>query len=220
MHACTDEKSAMFGIEMSKRYKNFYTSAGFHPECIDELPDNHMSVLEDIVDRNPQVMAIGEIGLDYHYDGYDREAQIRLLSEQLEFASDRDLPVILHCRDALQDFMELLKRYRPKGVVHCFSGSAEIAEEILKLGMYIGFTGVLTFKNAKKAKRALEAVPMDRLLLETDCPYMAPEPFRGKRCISDMIAETARYAAEIKGVEIQSLIDQTNENACRLFKIF
>ena len=219
MHASTDEKSALFGVEMSRKYDNFFTSAGFHPECMDRLPENYMEILAGLFDGNPQIRAVGEIGLDYHYDGYDRDKQIELLSNQLEFANSRGLPVILHCRDALEDFMELLKRYKPKGVVHCFSGSAETAEEILKLGLYIGFTGVLTFKNAKKAKKALAVVPMDRLLLETDCPYMAPEPFRGKRCTSDMIEKIAECAAEIKGLSSQEIADLTNDNARRLFCI-
>ena len=219
MHASTDEKSALYGIEMSRKYKNYYTSAGFHPECMDKLPQNYMDILGRLVVENPEIKAIGEIGLDYHYDGYDREGQIKLLADQLEFANEVGLPVILHCRDALQDFLELLKKYRPKGVVHCFSGSAETANEIISLDMYIGFTGVLTFKNAKKAKKALAVVPNDRLLLETDCPYMAPEPFRGKRCVSDMIEKIAECAGEIKGLSAQQIIDMTNNNARRLFGI-
>lgn len=219
MHAATDEKSSVFGIEMSKKYENFYTSAGFHPECMERLPENYIEILEKLLDENPQIRAIGEIGLDYHYDGYDREAQIEVLSKQLELANERGLPVILHCRDALQDFMVLLNKYKPKGVVHCFSGSAETAKEIIKLDMYIGFTGVLTFKNAKKAKKALVEVPDDRLLLETDCPYMAPVPYRGKRCTSDMIEKIAECAAEIKETSPQEIADQTNKNARRLFCI-
>lgn len=219
MHAATDEKSALYGIQMSRKYKNYYTSAGFHPECMDKLPENYMEILDQLVSENPEIKAVGEIGLDYHYDGYDRECQIKLLSDQLEFANKKDLPVILHCRDALQDFMELLKEYKPKGVVHCFSGSAETASEIISLGMYIGFTGVLTFKNAKKAKKALAVIPNDRLLLETDCPYMAPEPFRGKRCTSDMIVKIAECAAEIKGLSPKEIVDMTNRNARNLFGI-
>lgn len=219
MHACTDEKSAQFGLKMAQKYDNFYTSVGFHPECLDRLPENYMDILDSLVEQNPQIKAIGEIGLDYHYDGYDKNAQTELLSCQLEFANAHNLPVILHCRDALEDFMDLIRKYRPKGVVHCFSGSAETAEEFLKLGMYIGFTGVLTFKNAKKAKKALQVVPIDRLLLETDCPYMAPEPFRGKRCTSDMIEKIAICAAQLKCIEPQQIVDYTNQNARHLFGI-
>ena len=129
------------------------------------------------------------------------------------------MPVIVHSRDASEDTVDILREYRPRGVVHCFSGSAETAKEILKLGMYIGFTGVLTFKNAKKALKALEAVPLDRLLMETDCPYMAPEPFRGKRSDSSMIAYTAAKAAEIKGITTQELIDITSKNGITMYEI-
>ena len=129
------------------------------------------------------------------------------------------MPVIVHSRDACEDTLDLLREFKPKGVVHCFSGSAETAKEIIKLGMYIGFTGVLTFKNAKKALRALEAVPLDRLLLETDCPYMAPVPFRGKRCDSSMIAYTAQKAAEIKGIPVDELLEMTCRNGMALYTI-
>jgi TatD DNase family protein len=129
------------------------------------------------------------------------------------------MPVIVHSRNATEDTVEILKEYHPRGVVHCFSGSAETAKEILKLGMYIGFTGVLTFNNAKKALKALAEVPLDKLLLETDCPYMAPVPFRGKRCDSSMIAYTAEKAAEIKGVTVQELIDATCRNGMTMYGI-
>ena len=163
--------------------------------------------------------AVGEIGLDYHYDGYDRGKQIKLFREQIELAKELDLPIIVHSRDACQDTVDILREYKPRGVVHCFSGSAETAAEIVSLGMYIGFTGVLTFNNAKKAIRALEAVPLERLLLETDCPYMAPVPFRGKRCDSSMIAFTAEKAAEIKQIPVQELLDITCRNGMEFYDI-
>jgi TatD DNase family protein len=172
-----------------------------------------------MIASNNKIKAVGEIGLDYHYDGYDRDLQIRFFREQLAFANELDMPVIVHSRDAVEDTVDILSEYRPKGVVHCFSGSAETAKEILKLGMYIGFTGVLTFKNAKKALKALAEVPMDKLLMETDCPYMAPEPFRGRRCDSSMIAYTAAKAAEIKGVSVQELIDITCKNGMTMYGI-
>ena len=146
-----------------------------------------------------------------------------LKNEQLEkeilLAKELGLPVIVHSRDATEDTMTILKKHRPKGILHCFSGSAETAKEVIKLGMYIGFTGVITFKNAKKAIKALEAVPLDRLLLETDCPYMAPVPFRGKRCDSSMIAYTAEKAAEIKEMDVQQLIDITCNNGKQIYNI-
>ena len=173
----------------------------------------------DIIRNNPKAVAVGEIGLDYHYDGYDRDRQIQIFEEQMELAKELDLPVIIHSRDAVEDTLTLLKKHRPRGIVHCFSGSAEVAKEIIKLDMYIGFTGVLTFKNAKKALKALAEVPMERLLLETDCPYMAPVPFRGKRCDSSMIAYTAEKAAEIKEMDVQQLIDITCNNGKQIYNI-
>ena len=204
---------------LSQKYGYVYAAAGVHPESVDETPDGYLDSLREMIASNNKIKAVGEIGLDYHYDGYDRDLQIRFFREQLAFANELDMPVIVHSRDAVEDTVDILSEYRPKGVVHCFSGSAETAKEILKLGMYIGFTGVLTFKNAKKALKALAEVPMDKLLMETDCPYMAPEPFRGRRCDSSMIAYTAAKAAEIKGVSVQELIDITCKNGMTMYGI-
>lgn len=203
---------------LAEKYDFIYCAAGVHPESVDTNPENYLSIVEASA-AQPKAKAIGEIGLDYHYEGYCREKQIRLFEEQLELAKQLELPVIIHSRDAWDDTLSILKNQRPNAVVHCFSGSAEMAREVLKLGLYVGFTGVLTFKNAKKALKALAEVPMDRLLLETDCPYMAPEPFRGKRCDSSMIAFTAAKAAEIKGLDVQELINITNENGRKFYRI-
>lgn len=219
LHAGTNLESGTFGIEYAKRFPQFYTSVGFHPESIDEVPDGYIEKLGELISKSQKVVAIGEIGLDYHYDGYDRERQLSLFEDQLILANSHRLPVIVHSREATADTLELLKKHRPQGVVHCFSGSYETAQEIISLGMYIGFTGVLTFKNAKKALHALEAVPLDRLLLETDCPYMAPDGYRGKRCDSRMIYRIAQVASEHYRITPQELIDRTNENARRLFSI-
>lgn len=205
-------------LELAGRYDYVYTAVGIHPEAADETGPDICGMLEKWAE-DPKVKAIGEIGLDYHYEGYSRERQISLFKSQLELAQRLGLPVIIHSRDASKDTMDILREYMPKGVVHCFSGSAETAGEVISIGMYVGFTGVLTFKNAKKALRALECVPAERLLLETDCPYMAPVPFRGKRCDSSMIEYTAEKAAQIKNMDVQELIDITNCNAKRLFSI-
>ncbi len=204
---------------IAQKYGYIYAASGVHPESVDENPENYLDIVREIALSSPKIKAIGEIGLDYHYDGYSREKQLKLFEEQLILAKELDLPVIVHSRDACEDTLNMLKKHRPRGVVHCFSGSAETAKEIIKLGMYIGFTGVLTFKNAKKALKALEEVPLDKLLLETDCPYMAPVPFRGKRCDSSMIAYTAAAAAEIKGIDTQEIIDITCENGKRFYGI-
>ena len=204
---------------LSRQYGYIYSAAGIHPECVDEACDGYIGRLRGIIAGNPKIKAVGEIGLDYHYDNYDREKQINVFRQQLALAAELDMPVIIHSRDAFEDTMSILNEYRPKGVMHCFSGSAEIAREVVKLGMYIGFTGVITFKNAKKSVKALAEVPLDRLLMETDCPYMAPEPMRGRRCDSSMIAYTAAKAAEIKGITVQELADTTFRNGLEVYGI-
>ena len=206
-------------VALAQKYGYIYAAVGVHPESVDETPSDYREKLTELVKSSEKVRAIGEIGLDYHYENYDRDKQILFFRQQLELARELSLPVIVHSRNASEDTLDILKEYRPAGVVHCFSGSAEVAKEVIKLGMYIGFTGVLTFKNAKKALRALEAVPLDRLLLETDCPYMAPEPLRGRRCDSSMICYTAEKAAQIKGVSTQELLDITCRNGMDLYHI-
>lgn len=206
-------------IELTKKYPLFYCSVGIHPGDCQNLPSDYIDVLRNFA-KQEKVVAIGEIGLDYHYeDGASPKEQQKVFEEQLILAKELDLPVIIHSRDATQDTLDILKKHKPKGVVHCFSGSAETAKEILKLGMYLGFTGVLTFSNAKKAKEAVMQIPTDKLLLETDCPYMAPTPFRGKRCDSSLIEYTATAMALLKGVSTQEMIDIANENTCKLFNI-
>lgn len=219
MLASSSVEDTVENSELSKRYDYIYAASGVHPESVETNPENYLGIVEKTILENPKIRAVGEIGLDYHYEGFDRERQKELFCRQIELAQRLGMPIIVHSRDATEDTLDILKKYKPKGVVHCFSGSAETAEEILKLGMYIGFTGVITFKNAKKAVRALEAVPLDRLLLETDCPYMAPVPFRGKRCDSSMISYTAQKAAEIKGVTLEELLDATLENGKRMYNI-
>ena len=219
MLASSSVEDTVENAAIAAKYDYIYAASGVHPESVDHNPEDYLDIVRKTALSSPKIKAIGEIGLDYHYDGYSREKQIKLFEEQLILAADLDLPVIVHSRDACEDTLTLLKKHRPRGVVHCFSGSAETAKEIVKLGMYVGFTGVLTFKNAKKALKALAGVPTERLLLETDCPYMAPVPFRGKRCDSSMIAYTAAAAAEIKGMDVQELIDITCENGKRFYGI-
>lgn len=211
------------GIELARRYDFIYCSIGIHPDQSAEIAAQHSREYLDLMAQQlsyEKAMALGEIGLDYYYDdNAPREIQRLIFEQQLALAKDLDVPVIIHNRDAHQDTLELLKKYRPKGIMHCFSGSAEVAKEVLKLGMYIGFTGVITFKNARRAVEAAAEVPLDRLLIETDCPYMAPGPYRGKRCDSTMLPRMAEKLAEIKGVSPQRLADQTFENACAVYRI-
>lgn len=203
---------------LAHRFDYVYAAAGVHPENCYNLPRDWLQRLEEML-ADEKVCALGEIGLDYHYDNTDKAVQAEVFTLQLQLAQRLDLPVIIHSRDACEDTMKILKQYKPRGVVHCFSGSAETAAEVVKLGMYVGFTGVLTFKNAKKALAACTAVPIDRLLLETDCPYMAPVPHRGQRCDSTMLHFTAEKMAEIKGVSTEEMIEIAADNARRLFGI-
>lgn len=213
-----DLRSSREEIALANRYSHVFAAAGVHPENCYDLAENWLAELEEML-SDKRICALGEIGFDYHYDNTDKAVQADVFEQQLMLAERLELPVIIHSRDACEDTMNMLKKHRPKGVLHCFSGSAETAAEVVKLGMYIGFTGVLTFKNAKKAVAACEAVPLDRLLLETDCPYMAPVPHRGKRCDSSMLQFTAARMAEIKGVSAEEMISIAKENAERLFGI-
>lgn len=212
-----DLESSQEEIALAEMFDFIYAAAGIHPEYVENLPESWESELRELLKHN-KVVALGEIGLDYHYeDGASKDVQREVFIKQLEIARELDLPVVIHSRDAMGETLEILKEYKPRGVMHCFSGSAESALEVVRLGLYVGFTGVLTFKNSKKAWAACEAVPLDRLLLETDCPYMAPVPHRGERCDSSMLKFTAEKMAELKGVSTEEIIKITRENGERLF---
>lgn len=218
MICATDLPSARACMQLAERFPALLiTAVGVHPETPD-APEGYLDRLREYA-KHPSVKAIGEIGLDYHYEDCDPAQQKRILREQLALAKELNLPVILHCRDAMGEMLEILREFAPlQGVMHCFSGSAESAQEVLRLGLYIGFTGVITFRNAKKPLAALRSVPPDRLLLETDCPYMAPVPYRGKRCDSTMLTETAAVMAREKGVSAEEICRITAENAAKLFR--
>lgn len=213
-----DLKSCNKSIDICKKFDYFYCALGIHPSEINEDSEAEFEQIKKLCSYE-KCVAVGEIGLDYHYDFVPKDRQLDFFEKQLRFALEKDLPVIVHDREAHEDTLNLLKKYRPKGVLHCFSGSVEMAKEIIKLGMYIGLGGAVTFKNARKPLEVAEYLPEDRLLLETDCPYMAPVPNRGKRCTSDMIALTAEKIAEVRKTDTQQLIDKTKENAFRLFGI-
>ena len=213
---CTMERSRM-ALELAEKYENIYCAVGIHPEDCYELQADYLEELRKMAQSSKKVVAIGEIGLDYHSEGYKKEKQIEVFKEQLILAKELSLPVVIHSREATLDTMEILREFKPEGVMHCFSGSAEIAREIIDLGMMISFTGVITFKNAKKAVEACSAIPLDRIMLETDCPYMAPVPYRGKRNISSYVYNIAEKIAEIKGITVKKAIETCNENAVRFF---
>lgn len=211
-------KSSLTTLSLAEKYAFIYAAVGVHAHEAQEATENDLAEIEKLY-KNSKVVAVGEIGLDYHYDFSPRERQLEIFERQLILANKLNLPVIVHDREAHEDTLNLLKRHKPKGVVHCFSGSVKMAKEIVKLGMYIGIGGAVTFKNAKKPVEVTEYLPLDRLLLETDAPYMTPVPFRGQRCDSGHIAYTAEKIAEIKSIDVQQLIDICNKNAKALFNI-
>lgn len=214
-----DLKSSRQAMELAGRYPYCSAAAGIHPENAKDAPPDWEERLEALLASGGSV-AVGEIGLDYHFeDGAPREVQRGLFERQILLAKQLGLPVIVHDRDAHGDTMELLRRHKPAGVIHCFSGSVEMAREAVRLGFYIGIGGSVTFKNARVPVEVAKAVPRDRLLLETDCPYLAPVPFRGKRNDSSLIPYVAEKIAEIRGESAQEILDYTKENAETLFRL-
>ena len=210
-----DEKSSVKALKLAEKYDFLYAAVGIHPESIGQ------SGLEDIkpLSAHKKCVAIGEIGLDYYWVNDNKDEQKALFCEQLELSADLGLPVIIHDRDAHCDTLEILKRYKPKGVLHSFSGSTEMAKEIIDMGMYIGIGGVITFKNAKKLPDVVKMLPDDRILLETDAPYLTPEPYRGKINHSALIYFTAEKIAEIRGTTTEKILKISKENAERLFGV-
>ena len=213
-------KTSRTSVALAEKYDFVYATVGVHPSETGELCEADIEELKRLA-ANPKVRAIGEIGLDYHYhDDVEPSIQKKWFVRQLKLAKELDMPVIIHDRESKGECLEILKEHKiSNGVVHCFSGSAETAREILNLGMMISFTGVLTFKNAKKAIAACAAVPLDRLMIETDCPYMSPEPHRGKRNFSGYVEFVARKMADIKGVSYDELVGITERNAKRFYGI-
>ena len=207
-------------IAMAQRYPYIYCSVGSHPDAADEVNDEVLETYRQLVRSSPKVKAIGEIGLDYHYEDIPREIQKEAFRRQMALAAELDLPVIVHERDAHEDGMAIIKEFPAvKGVFHCYSGSAEMARQLVNLGWYIGFTGVLTFKNARKAVETAASIPLERIVLETDCPYMAPDPFRGRRNDPGYLYRMAEKLAEIRGMDVDEIRRITTENGKRLYRI-
>lgn len=213
-------EGSRMSVELSKKYDFIYSAVGVHPEHADIVNEEIIEELRNLT-KNPKVRAIGEIGLDYYYEeNPHREIQKLAFRLQMELARELKLPVVIHDRDAHKDTLDILKEFPEViGTVHCFSGSVEFAKECLKLGYYIGFTGVITFKNAKKIAEVALEVPMDRILVETDCPYMAPAPHRGKRNQSDYIKYIIDKISEIKGKTIEEIEDATIFNIKQLLNL-
>ena len=207
-------------IEIANKYDFIYAAVGVHPCDTYDMTDEDIERLRIMAKNNPKVRAIGEIGLDYHFDDTKPDIQKEWFIKQLHLAKELNMPVVIHDRDSKGDAIEILKREGiSNGVMHCFSGSAETARELVKMGFMISFTGVLTFKNARRAVEACRSIPIERLMIETDCPYMAPEPHRGERNYSGYVKYVARKMAEIKGLSYEETARITMENGLRFYGI-
>lgn len=206
-------------VELAQRYPHVYAAVGWHPEEAEDWDDRSLSAIRELA-QQPKVCAIGEIGLDYYWDTTYRDRQKEMLRAQIELALELDLPVIVHDREAHGDSLEIVREYPElRGVFHCFSGSVEMAQELLRRGWYLGFDGPITYKNAVRALEVIRVCPMDRILLETDSPYLAPVPNRGKRNDSRNLPYIAATVARIKDVPVEAIAAQTMENGKRLFGI-
>ncbi len=214
-----DMKSSENSIALSEKYDFIYASVGVHPSDTKDLTDEDIQKLEKM-SRHEKVVAIGEIGLDYYWDEPERDIQKKWFIKQLALAKDLNMPYIIHDRDAHSDTIEIIKKVGyTNGVMHCFSGSAEFAQEVIKMGMYVSLSGTVTFKNAQKTKAVAGVVPLDKLLIETDSPYLTPEPFRGKRNNSGYLKYTAQKIAEIRNMEFEEIAKITMENGKRFYNI-
>ena len=213
-------ESSRNAVALANANDYIYAAVGSHPDAADEVNEEVMEEYRTLCKQNPKVKAIGEIGLDYHYEDIPREIQLRAFRMQMELARELGLPAIVHEREAHEDGMQVVRDFpEVTGVFHCYSGSAEMARQLVDKGWYIGFTGVLTFKNARKAIEVASAIPMDRIVLETDCPYMAPDPFRGRRNDPSKLYRMAEKLAELRGLSVEEVHRITTENGKRLYRI-
>lgn len=224
VNAAADITSSNEGIQLAQRYSFMYTAVGVHPHSVDELGKEDagqatIDLLEGLA-KNPKVVAIGEIGLDYYYEHSPREVQRTWFNRQMELAKKAGLPIIVHSREAAQETFDMIRESGLNaGVIHCFSGSAEMAKEYIKLGFYIGIGGTVTFSNARKTVEVVEQIPLESIVIETDCPYLTPMPYRGKRNDSTYLTYIAKRIADIKNVSIEEVASITSKNARDLFGI-
>ncbi len=212
-----DKKSNEEVLELTKNYENIYGAIGIHPENIEEYKEEDLKWIEENL-KQSKIIAIGEIGLDYHYTKENKTEQIKLLERQLKIAEQYHLPVIIHSREATEDTINTLKKYKVTGVIHSFSGSLETAKIYIKMGYLLGINGVITFKNSK-LKDVIKEIPLESIVLETDSPYLTPEPFRGKKNEPARIKEIAEFICDLKGISLEDLTTITNHNIKRIFDI-
>lgn len=215
-----DEKTSYASVDLANKYDFVYASVGVHPYDAKDVDDALIEKFKEMAKQNKKIVAIGESGLDYSYEEADKEAQKKAFIRHIELANELDLPLIVHNRDSHKDMMDILTEYRPKNaIIHCYSGSLEMAKILVDMGYYISFSGTVTFKNAKKLAESAKFVPNDRLLIETDCPYLSPEPERGTRNNPAKVRFTAEKLAELRGVTFEEIAKMTMENAKRVYKI-
>lgn len=219
MNAADSMDSIKNILPLCEKFPFMYMSVGVHPENTRDMTEADIALLSDYT-KLKKVKAIGEIGLDYYYDDVEKSIQKKWFIRQIELANETNLPIIVHDREAHGDTVDILKKHcKTGGVLHCFSGSREMAKQVIDMGMYISFGGTLTFKNARKVREVFEYVPLDRILVETDCPYLAPEPYRGKRNSSLYIPYILNIMAEIKGISCEAAEEITFNNAKKCFNI-
>ncbi|MBY0093411.1 TatD family hydrolase [Priestia aryabhattai] len=216
-----DEPTIKKAIQIAETYDFIYASVGWHPVDAIDMTDEHLAWIEELA-QHPKVVGLGEMGLDYHWDKSPKEVQKDVFRRQIRLARKVNLPIIIHNRDATEDVVTILKEEHVEevgGIMHCFTGSIEVAKQCMDMNMYISFGGPVTFKNAKKPKEVATELPLDKLLIETDCPYLTPHPFRGKRNEPGYVSYVAEQIAELKGITYEELADITTANAKKLFGI-
>lgn len=216
-----DEKTINGALELADKYDFIYASIGWHPVDAVDMKDEHLIWLEGLA-SHPKVVALGEMGLDYYWDKSPKEIQKEVFRKQIQLAKKVNLPIIIHNRDAHEDIVKILKEENAcevGGIMHCFGSSLEIARQCIDMNFYISFGGPVTFKNAKRPKEVVKELPLDRLLIETDCPYLAPHPYRGKRNEPSYVKLVAEAIAELKGLTYNEVVEKTNQNAKRVFSI-
>ena len=218
MSGC-DAKSIRDGLEIIYRYPTIYMTAGFHPDEADNVTDKDLEDLEKIIITNKKIIGIGEIGLDYYHNDMNKEKQKEIFIKQIELAEKYDLPIVIHSRESIQDVYDILKEHHARGVIHCFSGSLEMAKLFIDLGFYLGIGGVLTFKNSK-LKEVVQELSLDNIVLETDSPYLAPEPYRGHTNYPQNIKIIAQALRKIKEVTLDEVAEKTTNNVHKIYNLY
>lgn len=218
MSGC-DAKSIRDGLEIIYRYPTIYMTAGFHPDEADNVTDKDLEDLEKIIITNKKIIGIGEIGLDYYHNDMNKEKQKEIFIKQIELAEKYDLPIVIHSRESIQDVYDILKEHHARGVIHCFSGSLEMAKLFIDLGFYLGIGGVLTFKNSK-LKEVVQELSLDNIVLETDSPYLAPEPYRGHTNYPQNIKIIAQALRKIKEVTLDEVSEKTTNNVHKIYNLY